>query len=121
MLDLSFVRDHLPQIETMLHDRGMDPASVLRDFHEVDAQRRQAITTAEELKAHRNRLSDKIPGVKKTGQDVSQLISETKDMRVQVQELEKAAEENDPRLSDILVGIPKFPHGPVAAEKKTAP
>ena len=67
MLDLNFVRDHLPQVEAMLRNRGMDPAGVLRDFREVDAQRRQAITTAEELKAHRNRLSDKIPGMKKAG------------------------------------------------------
>ena len=106
MLDLSFVRDHLPQVEAMLRNRGMDPAGVLRDFHEVDTQRRQAITTAEELKAHRNRLSDKIPGMKKSGEDVSQLISETKDMRTQIQELEKAAEEYDARLSEILVEIP---------------
>jgi seryl-tRNA synthetase len=120
MLDLSFVRDHLTQIEAMLRDRGMDPAAVLRDFHEVDAQRRQAITTAEELKAHRNRLSDKIPGMKKAGQDVGQLISETKDMRTQIQELEKAAEEYDTRLSDILVGIPNFPHASVPAGKSAA-
>jgi seryl-tRNA synthetase len=120
MLDLSFVRDHLLQIEAMLRDRGMNPAAVLRDFHEVDAQRRQAITTAEELKAHRNRLSDKIPGMKKAGQDVSQLISETKDMRTQIQELEKAAEEYDTRLSDILVGIPNFPHPSVPAGKSAA-
>jgi seryl-tRNA synthetase len=120
MLDLSFVRDHLPQIEAMLRDRGMDATAVLRDFHEVDAQRRQAITTAEELKAHRNRLSDKIPGMKKSGQDVSQLISETKDMRTQIQELEKAAEEYDTRLSDILVGIPNFPHASVPAGKSAA-
>src|ERR1017187_10356669 len=117
MLDLSFVRDHLPQIEAMLRDRGMDPASVLRDFHEVDTQRRQAITTAEELKAHRNRLSDKIPGMKKAGHDVSQLIAETKDMRTQIQELEKAAEEYDTRLSKILVEIPNFPHPSVPAGK----
>jgi seryl-tRNA synthetase len=120
MLDLSFVRDHLPQIETMLRNRGLDPAGVLRDFHEVDTQRRQAITTAEELKAHRNRLSDKIPGMKKSGQDVSQLIAETKDMRVQIQELEKAAEEYDTRLSDILLGIPNFPHPSVPAGKSAA-
>ena len=120
MLDLSFVRDNLPQIEAMLRDRGMDATAVLRDFHEVDAQRRQAITTAEELKAHRNRLSDKIPGMKKSGQDVSQLISETKDMRTQIQELEKAAEEYDTRLSDILVGIPNFPHPSVPGGRSAA-
>ena len=77
MLDLGFVRDHLPKIEAMLRDRGMNPDVLLKDFREVDAQRRQAITTAEELKAHRNRLSDKIPGMKKSGQDVKQAGKDT--------------------------------------------
>ncbi len=120
MLDLSFVRDHLSKIEAMLRDRGMNPDVLLKDFREVDAQRRQAITTAEELKAHRNRLSDKIPGMKKSGQDVSQLIAETKDMRVQIQELEKAAEEYDTRLSDILVELPNVPHASVPVGKSPA-
>ena len=120
MLDLGYVRENLPRIEAMLRDRGMNASVLLKDFREVDAQRRQAITTAEELKAHRNRLSDKIPGMKKAGQDVSQLIAETKDMRVQVQELEKAAEEYDTRLTDILVGIPNVPHASVPVGKSPA-
>src|SRR5450432_883781 len=120
MLDLGFVRDHLPKIEAMLRDRGMNPDVLLKDFREVDAQRRQAITTAEELKAHRNRLSDKIPGMKKAGQDVSQLIAETKEMREQIQELGKAAEEYDTRMNEILVGIPNVPHPSVPVGKSPA-
>src|SRR5450432_1967844 len=120
MLDLGFVRDHLPKIEAMLRDRGMNPDVLLKDFREVDAQRRQAITTAEELKAHRNRLSDKIPGMKKAGQDVSQLIAETKEMREQIQELGKAAEEYDTRMNEILVGIPNVPHPSVPVGKSAA-
>ncbi len=117
MLDLTFVRDHLPQVEEMLRHRGMNPDTVLKDFREVDAQRRQAINAAEELKAHRNRLSAEVAILKKSGQDAAQIISETKDMRVQVQELEKAAEEYDTRLSGILVGIPNLPHVSVALGK----
>ena len=117
MLDLSFVRDNLPRIEEMLRHRGMDPRMVLKDFHVVDAQRRQAINAAETLKAHRNRLSEEIAAEKKSGQDVSELIAETKDMRLHIQELEKAAEEYDTRLSEILVGIPNLPHSSVPAGK----
>ena len=120
MLDLGFVRDHLPKVEAMLRDRGMNPAVLLKDFREVDAQRRQAITTAEELKAHRNRLSDQIPGMKKAGQDVSQLIAETKEMREQIQELGTAAEEYDTRMNEILVGIPNVPHESVPVGKSPA-
>jgi len=117
MLDLSFVRDNIPKIEEMLRHRGMNPDTVLKDFRTVDAQRRQAIQSAETLKAHRNRLSEQIAGLKKSGQDASQLIADTKDMRVQIQELEKAAEEYDTRLSEILVGIPNMPHDSVPVGK----
>ena len=53
MLDLNFVRDNLPLVEEKLRQRGMDPAAVLKDFREVDTQRRQAITEAETSKAQR--------------------------------------------------------------------
>jgi seryl-tRNA synthetase len=117
MLDLGFVRDHIPQIEEMLRSRGMNPDSVLKDFRTVDTQRRQAIQSAETLKAHRNRLSDEIAVRKKAGQNADQLIADTKDMRVQIQELEKAAEEYDTRLSEVLVGIPNMPHESVPVGK----
>jgi seryl-tRNA synthetase len=117
MLDLAFVRDNLPEVEAMLRHRGMNPDVVLKDFREVDAQRRQAINAAETLKAHRNRLSQEIGTLKKSGQDASQLMAETKDMRVQIQELEKAAEEYDTRLNEVLVGIPNIPHASVPVGK----
>jgi len=44
----------------MLRQRGADPAAVLQDFHEVDRQRRHAITEAETMKAQRNKASEDI-------------------------------------------------------------
>src|SRR5436309_742883 len=87
MLDLGFVRDNLPKIEEMLRNRGMNPDVMLKDFRVVDGQRRQAISSVETLKAHRNRLSQEVASAKKSGHDASELIAETKDMRVQIQEL----------------------------------
>jgi seryl-tRNA synthetase len=117
MLDLNFVRNNLPLVEEKLRQRGMDPAELLKDFGQVDAQRRQAITSAETLKAHRNRVSEEIAKLKKSGQDASALMAETKDMREQVQELEKAAEEYEIRLKEVLVGIPNVPHESVPVGK----
>src|SRR5215469_14563230 len=117
MLDLGFVRDHIPKIEEMLRARGMNPEVLLKDFRTVDTQRRQAIQSAETVQAERNRLAAEIPKLKKAGQDTSQLISDAKDMRVQIQELEKAAEEYDSRLSEMLVNIPNVPHPSVPTGK----
>jgi seryl-tRNA synthetase len=113
MLDLNFVRDNLPRVEEMLRQRGADPASVLRDFREVDTQRRKAITEAETMKARRNRASEDINKLKKSGQDATAAIAETKDLREQIQTREKTAADLDARLQEILSGIPNMPHASV--------
>jgi seryl-tRNA synthetase len=113
MLDLNFVRDNLPLVEEKLRQRGMDPAQVLKDFHQVDTQRRHAITEAETMKARRNRASEDIARLKKSGQDASAQISETKELREQIQQREKAAEEFEASLQNILTGIPNLPHDSV--------
>jgi seryl-tRNA synthetase len=117
MLDLTFVRDNLPLVEEKLRQRGMKPAEVLKNFAQVDAQRRQAITSAETMKAQRNRATEEIAKLKKSGQDASALIAETKELREQVEELTKAAEEYETRLQQILVGIPNIPHASVPVGK----
>src|SRR5579862_1405058 len=113
MLDLNFVRDNLPLVEEKLRQRGMNPSDLLKDFRQVDAQRRQAITSAETMKAQRNQASEQISKLKKASEDATALIAETKQMREEIQELEKAAEEYDSRLRDILSGIPNLPHSSV--------
>ena len=117
MLDLSFVRDNLPLVEEKLRQRGMKPADVLKNFAQIDAQRRQAITSAETMKAQRNRATEEIAKLKKSGQDASALIAETKELREHVEELGKAAEEYETRLQQILVGIPNIPHPSVPVGK----
>jgi seryl-tRNA synthetase len=113
MLDLSFVRENLPLVEERLRQRGMDPAAVLKDFREVDTQRRQAITEAETSKAQRNKASEEIAKLKKSGQDASAAMAQTKEMRERISELEKTASDLDARLREILAGIPNLPHASV--------
>lgn len=109
MLDLTFVREHLALVGEKLRQRGMDPTELLKDFGTVDAQRRQAIASAETLQALRNQLSDEIAARKKKGEDATELMEQTKEMRDHIQNLEKAAKEYDGRMREILVGIPNVP------------
>jgi seryl-tRNA synthetase len=117
MLDLSFVRDNLPIVEEKLRLRGMNPAEVLKDFRDVDAQRRNAITATETMKAQRNRASEEIAKLKKSGQDASAQMAETKDLREKIQEKEKISVELEGRLQEILAGIPNLPHSSVPQGK----
>jgi seryl-tRNA synthetase len=113
MLDLNFVRDNLPLVEEKLRQRGMDPAAVLKDFREVDTQRRHAISAAETMKAQRNKASEEIAKARKAGQDASAAMVQSKELREQIQALEKTATDLDARLRDILTGLPNLPHASV--------
>ncbi|HZQ93747.1 MAG TPA: serine--tRNA ligase [Candidatus Sulfotelmatobacter sp.] len=115
MLDLNFVRENLPFVEEKLRQRGLDPAAVLKDFREVDTRRRHAITEAETSKAQRNKASEEIAKLKKSGQDASVAVAQSKELREKIADLEKTASDLDARLRDILVGIPNLPHASVPA------
>ncbi len=113
MLDLNFVRENLALVEEKLRQRGMNPAEVLKDFGAIDTERRQAITQNETLQARRNRASEKISKLKKSGQDAIALIHETKELREQIQTSEKKAAESEARLRELLAAIPNLPHASV--------
>src|SRR5215469_5041157 len=113
MLDLGFVRNNLPLVEEKLRQRGLDPSAVLKDFRQVDAERRQAITEAETSKAQRNKASEDIAKLKKAGQDASAAMAETKELREKISTLEKTASDLDARLGEILAAIPNLPQASV--------
>src|SRR5664279_3566846 len=117
MLDLGFVRDNLALVEEKLRQRGMNPAEVLKDFPEIDARRRSAITEAETLKAQRNKASEQIAQLKKNKQDATALIEETKNSREKIAELEKSAGAAEAAMREILLSIPNLPHASVPVGK----
>lgn len=113
MLDLAYVRENLPQIEEMLRHRGLDPGQVLGNFRAIDERRRSLITQAETLKAQRNRASEEIARLKKSGQDATAQVEQNKALRDQGETLEKQANEADQELRSALAGIPNVPHSSV--------
>src|SRR6516165_532056 len=112
MLDLAFVRDNLPRVEEMLRRRGLDPAPTLGGFRAVDERRRQVITQAETVKAQRNRLSEEIARLKKSGQNdaAAAAVEQAKGLREQGEGLEKQASETDQELKSLLAVIPNMLH-----------
>src|SRR5437764_10545388 len=110
MLDLAFVRDNLPLITEKLRQRGLDGEALLGGFRDIDATRRQAITAMETLKAERNRASEEIARLKKSGGDAADLIAKNKSQREEIETLEKSAAEFDAQLHQMLAGIPNIPH-----------
>jgi seryl-tRNA synthetase len=119
MIDLAFVRAHLPVVEEKLRARGMDPSAVLGDFATIDRERREAITQVETLKAQRNKLTEEIARLRKSGADATAQTEQTRTLKTQVDELESKAAAADERLRTILQTIPNLPQDcvPVGADE----
>jgi seryl-tRNA synthetase len=115
MLDLGFVRANLELVEEKLRARGADPAALLGDFRALDQSRRQAITQAEQLKAHRNELSQQVGALKKAGQDASAVMEETRSLKDKLDELDKTAASLDEQLRLSLASIPNLTRDEVPA------
>ncbi|MFP5229911.1 MAG: serine--tRNA ligase, partial [Acidobacteriota bacterium] len=108
MLDLGFVRTNLEVVEKKLRDRGGDPAALLGNFRELDQMRRERITETEQLKAQRNKLSEEVARLKKSGQDASAVMEETRTLKARIDELEAGANESEEQMRAILTRIPNL-------------
>lgn len=117
MLDLAYVRANLPEVEAALRRRNADPAALLGDFAHLDQRRRESITAVETLKAKRNRLSEEIGKLKRTGGDASTLTEEVRALREQSEDLEASAAAYDMQLQSILQAIPNLPDASVPEGK----
>ncbi len=136
MLDLGYVREHLDVIEKMARDRGV--TLDLAAFRELDAERRQIITSIERLKAERNKASEEIARLGKIVHGGDKAKAQTKEhvagheetlaaamaerdallakMKTVSDEIKRGDErigELDERLKLFLMTIPNIPHASV--------
>jgi seryl-tRNA synthetase len=117
MIDLGFVRANLPIVEEKLRARGMDPSAVLGNFAEVDQQRRDAITQVETLKARRNKLTEEIASLRRSGSNASVQTEQTRTLKTQVETLEATAAAADERLREMMQTLPNLPQDDVPIGK----
>src|SRR5208283_773472 len=119
MLDLAFVRDHLPLVEEKLRQREMDPA-ILKDFGETDSERRAAITEAETMKARRNKLVGEFQTLRKEKQDTAANLQEQKELKDKIAQADERVTACDAKLRNLLTNIPNLPHESVPFGKSEA-
>jgi seryl-tRNA synthetase len=124
MLDLQFVRTNLELVEEKLRARGADPAALLGDFRALDKNRREAITTVEQLKAEINSLSQQVGALKKAGQDAAAVTDVVRDLKGNMAILDVAARGYSEMMHQSLARVPNLtrdevPVGVSEADNKT--
>lgn len=115
MHDLSFFRANLDSIAQRLATRGYQLD--LDQFRALDAERRIALTEAEQLKAQRNEKSAEIQKLRAAGQDASAIQQESRTMGDRITALDEKAKAVDESFRELMAGVPNIPHESVPVGK----
>ena len=108
MLDLTYLRNNLEDVEKRLAQRG--GAAGLKTFREMDRERRAAVTEVERLKAERNTGSEAVGRLRREGQDTAGQQARLRELGEQIKVLEEKSKEDDAALDEILRTLPNVPH-----------
>jgi len=118
MHDLNYFRDHLELFAEMVKRRGA--TLDLEGFRALDKERRELITSTEQLKAQRNKASEEIARLKKEKQDADKLIAEMKQVSERVKGADERIAQLDSKQRELLLTIPNIPHASVPAGHSAA-
>jgi seryl-tRNA synthetase len=118
MLDLNFVRDNLDKVRAALEARQF-PTATLDDFAQADAERRRVIAESDQLNAERNASSREIGALMKAGkkEEAETRRREVGELKERIAELDRAREEAEARMRELLSTLPNIPHESVPVGK----
>ena len=116
MIDINAIRENPEKVRSALLKRMKEI-----DFTGLlswDEERRRAISESDTLKAKRNQVSGLIPQKKKSGEDVTDLLAEMKEVSATIKEMDANLEEINEKIKNFLDELPNLPDDDVPAGGK---
>jgi len=107
MHDLKSIRDNPAAFDAGLARRGVSPQSAA--ILELDARRRAAQTTFQDLQARRNDASKQIGQIKRQGGDCEALMAEVATLKERIPALEEEDRALGAEIESILASLPNLP------------
>ena len=106
MHDLRLIRENPDVFDAEMKRRGADAIST--HILEVDAARRAAQTSFQEMQERRNSISREIGKIKKEGGDADALVAEVQSLKDGIADQEAAERDHAGTLQSLLEGIPNI-------------
>ena len=117
MLDIKQIRTNTDFVKERTEKRGMDPV-VIDEILELDEARRTLIQKTEELKANRNKVSERIALKKRNKEDADTEIKEMQEVGKEIADIDAKLKELSADFNDKMARIPNLIHEevPVGAD-----
>ncbi|MDD3237667.1 MAG: serine--tRNA ligase [Candidatus Gastranaerophilales bacterium] len=107
MLDIKLIRENPEKINELLKRRNPDLS--INAVIEIDKERRQIQTQADELRAKRKNESQKIGMMKKNGENTDAIQEDVRKLGDEVKALEEKQVDLDTKQRNLLLHIPNIP------------
>ena len=111
MISIDVIRNNLDQLTIALSSKGYNEN--LDEAVELDSYIRKSLSTANELRAERNKVSDQIALIKKKGGDAQGMIKSMREVGESIKNIENKIGISKEKLDNILLNIPNPPHNSV--------
>jgi seryl-tRNA synthetase len=107
MFDIRWIRENPEDFDWGLARRGLEPISAR--LIEIDKNHRAALTTAQECKAERNKLSKLIGAAKAKGEDAAETIAKVSESKKIEADAEEKASTFGTELEEAMSALPNIP------------
>ncbi|MCV0412978.1 serine--tRNA ligase [Nitrosarchaeum sp.] len=115
MLDPKIIKDNPQRIRDMLKARAVE--FNLDELVESDQKRRDLILKTDEMRKKKNQVALEISQKKKSGEDISPILSEMKNISGELAKLESLQGEVEKKYSNLALTIPNLIHESVPIGK----
>jgi len=115
MLDPKIIKENPQRIRDMLKARAVE--FNLDELVEFDQKRRDLILKTDEMRKKKNQIALEISQKKKSGEDISPILSEMKNISGELTKLESLQEEVEKKYSNLALTIPNLIHESVPIGK----
>ena len=118
MLDLKFIRENPATVKQGIANKN--EKDTVDEILTLDKERREFLQRTEELKAKRNKDSQEIARLKKSGENADDLVAEMRNVSDEIKSLDDKLREIGDKLNELLLWIPNLPHESVPVGKSAA-
>ena len=118
MLDIKLIKENPQNVIDRLRAKGREAEADIYRVIELDAKRRELISSSESLKAEQNKTTKLVPVYKKEGKDCAPIFAQMKELGAKVKEQEEELKQVETEYTSIMLSFPNLPDPDLAAGGK---
>lgn len=109
MLDIKLIKENPQNVIDRLRAKGKEAEADIYRVIELDAKRRELISSSESLKAEQNKTTKLVPIYKKEGKDCAPIFAQMKELGAKVKEQEEELRQVETEYTSIMLSFPNLP------------